>query len=200
MLTQEPDFCLRFTDTWGTFRSHWSSNAERTETIGTHLELGSEKGDLSLLRLSHNCGDLFLLSKPKQEKLPAVPLNLSMFLSRIRIWLSFSSLSFKKINGLFSCTSLTLVIGNSCKYAFCMCRFLLWNPDQCARELRGQYSRRAPRRDIRFPMSTTGCRGARKQKPDSYGLCGHHRKHLQHLQNALTKCGDPHRGSQLGWG
>lgn len=65
--TQEPDCCLRFTDTQGTFRSHWSSNAGLTQTIGTHLELGSDKGDLSLLGLAHNCGDLFLLSKPKKE-------------------------------------------------------------------------------------------------------------------------------------
>lgn len=65
--TQEPDFCLCFTDTQGTFRSHWSSNAGLTQTIGTHLELGSDKGDLSLLGLAHNCGDLFFLSKPRKE-------------------------------------------------------------------------------------------------------------------------------------
>lgn len=66
--TKGPDFCFHFTDTQGTFSSHWSSNAGLTRTIGTHLELGSDKGDLSLLGLAHNCGDLFLLSKPKKKK------------------------------------------------------------------------------------------------------------------------------------
>lgn len=50
--TQEPDACSRFTDIQGTSRSHWprwSSTVELTQTIGKHLELGSDKGDLSLL-------------------------------------------------------------------------------------------------------------------------------------------------------
>lgn len=116
MFTQEPAFCLCFTDTQGTFRSYCSSNAGLTQSRHT-LNWG-------VIRVNCPCSGwpiivvIYFSCQSQKRKTPSCPS------ASFSVSLRDSSLSqqtflfFKKINGVFSYISLISIIASSCYYVF----------------------------------------------------------------------------------